>query len=301
LKSRVALRLRRLLGIESVVTRLDATTARLDAIEHGLETSRYPHGPVYLGGYRALVVTRWGAKMVVDTRDYLLAPWLLMDGLWEAHVTGWLHDALKPGQVFVDVGANIGYFTLLGAHVVGPSGRVVAVEAHGGLFDILRRNVVMNGHRDIVTLWRRAAWSEPARLKFHQRVNYGANSSLGGVSSDGLADLGDAEDVVEVEAAPLDDLLAGVGRVNVVKVDVEGAEVRALAGLQHTIAANPDITIMFEWSPEQLRQVGSEPAQLIDVLAGYGLSLRLLEEGLAPIPGKRLLELPYGNVVARRG
>jgi FkbM family methyltransferase len=238
--------------------------------------------------------------MVVDTRDSLLAPWLLMDGLWEAHVTGWLHDILRPGQVFVDAGANIGYFTLLGARLVGRSGRVVAVEAHSGLFDLLRRNVVMNGHRDVVILWPRAAWSEPARLKFHQRVNYAANSSLGTVATSDLADLGDSEDVVEVEAVPLDELLAGLERVDVMKVDVEGAEVHAFAGLSRTISANPDMIIMFEWSPEQLRQVGSEPAQLVDMLTDYGLGFRLLEEDLVTIAGERLLDLPYGNVVAQR-
>jgi FkbM family methyltransferase len=300
LKHRAAARLRRLMGVEAVTAQLDATAARLDAIERRLDASRYPHGPVYLGDHEALVVTRWGAKIVVDTRDSLLAPWLLMDGLWEAHVTGWLHDVLGPGQVFVDVGANIGYFTLLGARLVGRAGRVVAVEAHAGLFELLRRNVVMNGHRDVVTLSPRAAWSESARLKFHQRVNYAANSSLGAVATNDLTDLGDSEEVVEVEAAPMDEILAGVERVDVMKVDVEGAEVHAFAGLRRTISANPDITIIFEWSPEQLRQVGSEPAQLVELLTGYGLAFRLLEEDLGAVAGDRLLELPYGNVVAQR-
>jgi FkbM family methyltransferase len=288
--------LRRAVGFDATAARLDAMEARLDSMERAVR----PNGPVYLGENRALVATRWGAKMVVDTRDSLLAPWLLMDGLWESHVTGWFHDTLRGGQVFVDVGANIGYFTLLGARLVGPTGRVVAVEAHGGLFDILRRNVIINGYRQTVETVQVAAWSAPARLKFHQRANYLANSSLGPVGASGLADLGDTEEDVYVDARPLDEILGAGRRVDVIKVDVEGAEVHAFQGLAQTLAANPAIVVLFEWSPEQLAQVGNTREELVDLLAGHGLGFRLIEDGLASIDRARLLDLPYGNVVATK-
>ena len=265
-----------------------------------MEGPRFPSGPVYLGDHRALVATRWGAKMEVDTRDSLLAPWLLLDGLWESHVTGWMHDVLKPGDVFVDAGANIGYFTVLGAKLVGPGGRVVAVEAHPATVEILRRNVIINGFRDSVSVWHRAAWSEATDLKFHQRQHFAANSSVASVGSDGLSALGDTEVVVEVPAVALDDLLADLPRVDVLKVDVEGAEVRAFAGLARTLQANRDVTVMFEWSPEQLTQMGDRPSDLLDALREHGFSFRLLEADLAPVDPDELLQLPYGNVVAAR-
>ena len=155
LLSRVAARARRALG-------MDELSQRLDDIETGLATlhaDRYPNGPLYFGDHTALVATRWGAKMLVDTRDAAIAPWIVLDGLWETHVTDWLQQTLRPGQMFVDVGANVGYFTLLGAQLVGPKGRVVAVEAHPGLAELLRRNVIMNGLYGYVTTWHRAAWS----------------------------------------------------------------------------------------------------------------------------------------------
>ena len=109
--SRAAARIRRSLGLDDLARRLDTIEARLA----GINVDRYPNGPVYFGDHTALVATRWGAKMLVDTRDAMVAPWLVLDGLWESHVTAWLQRTLQPGQVFVDVGANIGYFTLLGA------------------------------------------------------------------------------------------------------------------------------------------------------------------------------------------
>jgi FkbM family methyltransferase len=290
-------RTRRGLGLDELAERLGTIEARLAT----LSAERWPHGPVYLGDHTALVATRWGAKMLVDTRDSLLAPWLLLDGLWEANITGWLQSTLKPGQVFVDVGANIGYFTLLGGGLVGPTGRVVAVEAHPGLAELLRRNVVVNGMHHHVTAWHRAAWSEATTLQFHQRVHFAANSSVGSVGSSGLADLDDTEEVVDVEAVALDDLLNPLERVDVMKVDVEGAEVHVFSGLDRTLRANPAITVIFEWSPAQLEALGDPPVALLDLLSGHGFMYRLIEEDLAPVETARLLEVPYGNVVATRG
>jgi FkbM family methyltransferase len=238
--------------------------------------------------------------MLVDTRDTLLTPWLLLDGLWETTVTGWLQQTLRPGQVFVDVGANVGYFTLLGGRLVAPRGHVVAVEAHPLLADLLRRNVIINGMQEYVNTWHRAAWSVATKLKFHLRTRYSANSSVGSVEVDQLAYLCDEEEVVEVEAVKLDDLLATVSRVDVIKVDVEGAEVRVLAGLQRTLARNPALTIMLEWSPSQIEAVGDTPSEMIDFLAGQGFEFRLIEADLDAIDRSSLLQLPYGNVVATR-
>lgn len=294
LKRRAAERARRALGVESL-------QARLDSIEVQIASqARQPAGPVYLGDHLALVATRWGAKMVVDTTDRLLAPWLLLDGLWESHVTGWMHDTLQPGQVMVDLGANVGYFTVLAAKRVGDSGRVVAVEAHPGVFDVLRRNVVMNGYRSTVTLHNLAAWSGPGQVQLHRRQRYAANSSLASAGADNLGELGDSEQVVTVESVAVDDLLAGAGRVDVVKVDIEGAEVHAFQGMARTLASNPEVAVMFEWSPEQIRLMGDDPKDLLVLLGDAGFGFRLMEEDLAVVDAARLLDLPYGNVVARR-
>jgi len=294
--SRAAARVRRSLGLDDLNRRLDAIESRLSVIS----IDRYPHGPVYFGDHTALVATRWGAKMLVDTRDAMVAPWLVLDGLWESHVTDWLQRTLRPGQVFVDVGANIGYFTLLGASLVGPRGRVVAVEAHPRLAELLQRNIIINGYHPFVTSYHSAAWSEATELKLHLRQNFASNSSIGSIGSDALTRLGDTEEVVQVQGLRLDDLLADVPQVDVIKVDVEGAEVHVFTGLDRTLAANPAITVMFEWSPAQIEDVGDDPAALVDRLAAQGFGFRLLENDLRAIDRQALLDLPYGNVVATR-
>ncbi|HXW35094.1 MAG TPA: FkbM family methyltransferase [Acidimicrobiales bacterium] len=288
LLSRAAARVRRSLGVDGLAQRLDT-----------LEAYAGSNRSVYLGDHTALAYTRWGSMLFVDTRDSVLAPCLLLHGVWETTVTGWLQSVLRPGQVFVDVGANIGYFSLLGSKLVGGDGRVVSVEAHPRLAELLRRNVILNDLRNVVT-WQRAAWSEESTLKFHLRANFASNSSVGSLGSSGLSDHYDSEEIVEVQGTTLDELLRDVPRVDVIKVDVEGAEVRSFAGLQRTLESNPQITIMFEWSPGQIRMVGDEPEVLLETLAGLGFGFQLLDDELTSIARSELLDLHYGNVVATR-
>ena len=209
-------------------------------------------------------------------------------------------STLRPGQVFVDVGANIGYFTLLGGQLVGPQGRVVAVEAHPGLAELLRRNVIMNGLYGYVTTWHRAAWSSATTLQLHQRLNFSGASSVGAIGQEALDRLGDTEEMVEVQAVPVDDLLDGLPPVDVLKMDIEGAELQAFTGLSRTLEASPKIAVMFEWAPALMEGVGDKAEALVDLLEGHGLRFRLLEDDLASIERAKLLDLPYGNVVATR-
>jgi len=257
-----------------------------------------PRGPVYLGDHTALLTTQWGGMLFVDTRDALVAPSLLLHGLWEEDVTNWLSATLRPGDVFVDIGANVGYFSLLAARLVGPTGGVVAVEAHPRMAELLRRNVIAN--RVGATTWHRAAWSHPELLTFHMRANFASNSSTGSLDPASLDELGDTEELVEVPAVPVDDLLEGMHRVDVIKIDVEGAENRVMQGLVRTLEANPAVTVMFEWSPGQMRMLDDDPQDLIDTFTAAGFHFRLIEDRLAPISPLTLLHREYGNVVASR-
>ncbi len=294
--SRIAARARRSLGMDDLSHRLDGIESSLAA----LHASRYPNGPLYFGDHTALVATRWGAKMLVDTRDAAIAPWIVLDGLWESHVTEWLQQTLRSGQMFVDVGANVGYFTLLGGQLVGPQGRVVSVEAHPGLAELLRRNVILNGLYGYVTTWHRAAWSSATSLQLHQRLNFSGASSIGAIGQEALDRLGDTEEMIEVQAVPLDDLLEGLPPVDVLKMDIEGAELQALTGLSRTLDTSRDISVMFEWAPALIEAVGDKAEALVDLLEGHGFGFRLLEDDHSPIERAKLLDLPYGNVVAAR-
>ena len=87
--------------------------------------------------------TNFGATMVVNAAD-IVGRYITYFGIWEPSMTAWLRATLKPGDTFVDVGANVGYFTLLASDLVGPTGRVVAVEPSAATRRLLERNVSSN-------------------------------------------------------------------------------------------------------------------------------------------------------------
>lgn len=296
-------RARQGLEIDVLLRRIDELERRIEAVDHHVELARWPHGPVYAGNGTAMMTTRWGAKLFVDCSDSVLAPWLLLDGLWETGVTTWFHHVVTPGSTVVDVGANIGYFTVLGAKLTGPTGRVVGFEANPRLRPIAARNLAansMHGHAEVRHL---AAWSEATELVLHLRRHFTGNSSFAPFDPAFLHQLGDeASEPVRVPAAALDDELAHLERVDVVKIDVEGAELRVMQGLRRTLKANPDIQVLCEWSPDSVRAVGDDPAELLSLFDDHQLTAGVLQDDgtIAPAPAAGLLSLPYGNLTLTR-
>jgi FkbM family methyltransferase len=236
---------------------------------------------------------------LIDSRESVLGPALLLQGLWEPEITDWFQTHVQPGQVVVDVGANVGYYSLLAANLVGPAGRVFAIEAHPRMAELLIRNAIINGRHNI-SAHNKAAWYRSEQLTFHMRRHFAANSSAGSMEGSNLAELDDVEDIVEVEAVRLDDLLANVKRVDLVKIDVEGAELQVFNGLGATMSSNPDIKVLFEWSPGQQNMLGTDPRAILHLLRDQGFKFSHIEEGLRSISDDELVELHHGNIVAER-
>ncbi|HEX2080258.1 MAG TPA: FkbM family methyltransferase [Longimicrobium sp.] len=161
--------------------------------------------------------------------------------------TAVVRAGLPPGGTFVDVGANWGYFTLVAAHVVGPRGRVVALEPDPRVHAELCANVARNGIRTVTVLPVAAAdRAGEAVLR-----GYGEADRNRGVSSLVAAPAGAA--AFTVRTAPLDDLLDGlsVGSVDLVKIDVEGAEELVVRGMARGMAAGRYRRILVELHPGQ--------------------------------------------------
>jgi hypothetical protein len=98
-----------------------------------------PRNAVYCGNNRVLLRTAHGHRMYVDSRGLSVAPWLISDGVWEPWVARAILRMLGPGMRVVEVGANVGYFSVLMGHAIGPAGRLTTVEANPYLADIVPR------------------------------------------------------------------------------------------------------------------------------------------------------------------
>lgn len=205
-------------------------------------------------------------KMYVRLNDQFIGAAIARDKQYEPHVTRALRDALGRGATFIDVGANIGYFALLAAKIVGPAGRVVAFEPNPSNCDLLRHSIEVNSFSTI-TLHQAAVAEARQTLHF----------ATAGIDSNGRV-VNAAEAAAEVVALPtveavaLDEVLADLNRIDVIKLDVEGAEARAWRGMQAIIARHKPI-LLFEFSPVLLRHTSEvEPdAFLRDVSRQYDL------------------------------
>ncbi|MCD9594165.1 FkbM family methyltransferase [Streptomyces solisilvae] len=223
-----------------------------------------------------LARTRFGATFAVDTQD-LIQRYLYLFGVWEPHMTRWLQRRLKPGDVFVDVGANIGYYSVLASRLVGGSGKVVAVEASPTFLRLLQRHARRNGCANIRTV--NAAVSDREELLtfiLASSRNMGANSV---VPYDGPA-----ESTFEIAARPLPDLLTEdeITRARVIKVDVEGAEGGVVRGLVPLLdRLRPDAELTVEVTPQRMAELGDSVEELLAALTGHGFHVYRLTNDYA--------------------
>jgi FkbM family methyltransferase len=214
---------------------------------------RVPDGAVELD---TLFGTLW-----FDGEDRKLTPWIRRHATWEGDVVRLLERTLRPGATFVDVGANVGFHSVVAARLVGPDGRVFSIEPDPFSLALLRANLWR--HRcSNATVFPVAAAAEPGRARLAPDAEGRSGSSL--VPAGG----------VEVEAARLDDLLGGAV-VDVLKVDVEGAEPLVLRGAQETIARSPRLVVVVEFRREPHLDGGS-PEDVLALYASLGFDLCLL-------------------------
>jgi FkbM family methyltransferase len=176
-----------------------------------------------------------------------------------------LDAMLRPGDHFVDVGANIGYNALYAAARVGSSGRVTAIEPTPDTLSLLRAHIAGNQLHNVKVVAAAAGRRRETRRLFVR----GAVSGVNSLYPDGC--YGEPTSVAAVEVHPLDDV---VSRADVVKIDVEGAEIEVLEGMTGLIAQHHPIVIA-EWHPALQQAAGFEPTALPRWLLGRGYQLGL--------------------------
>jgi FkbM family methyltransferase len=198
--------------------------------------------------HRFTVGTAFG-RFTGDSSD-LLSQYVYYFGQWEPEITYLIKKRLGPGKTFVDVGANTGWFTLLAADSVGPTGRVVAIEASPANFLRLQENV-SNNRLGNVRLVNEAVWSSQQLLSLFQ-----GPPSHCGVSTvvPSFAAHQSCELAGQIPARPLPELLTSdeIATLRVLKIDVEGAEREVVLGLEPMLDSVPeDIEIFLELNPTE--------------------------------------------------
>lgn len=287
---------------ESLCARIAAMQKQLAAIENRMDLQEaFSHGSraTFVGNNRVLtkiVVANNQIALFVEADDRLLSPWFIASGQYETPLTNYFVSSLQPGSHCLDIGANFGYFTCLMARFC-PNGRVVGVEADRHVYEIARDNVFINGFGGFAEVIHAAAGDSASDMTLYRRNTRSGNTSIIRFPDEFTAQLAETpSQAFEVKGLRIDDLLPRMeGRVDFIKVDVEGAEPLVFDGARATIAANPNLAIVVEWSPDQIVAAGFDVSAFLASLKAMDLQPYDLDLQGSPTPVtfEELLNLPY--------
>jgi FkbM family methyltransferase len=211
-----------------------------------------------------------GSRMYIDVND----PDPKMRKTFQAYGLNLIHEEatttlfrkiVKAGDVVLDLGANIGYFTLLAASLVGERGRVYAFEPEPTNFRYLRKNIEMNNYRNVFAYSKGVSnMSGKTRLFIcpydsgHHTIN-----KPGGIKKYRPDYDGEIKEI-EIDVVIADDFLKDkVEKVDVIKIDVEGAEVLAFNGMKKILKGNQNVKIFLEFFPLLIQEMGDSPEEFI--------------------------------------
>jgi FkbM family methyltransferase len=205
-----------------------------------------------------------GIRMYLDPRDLIITWTILHYGSWEPAETDLFIRTIRPGDTVVDAGANVGYYTIIASRLVGPAGRVYAFEPDPANFELLRRNVELNGLTNVVLEPKALSDLKGAIKLFLAPENKGDHRIY--------QPKGESRPSVDVEAVRLDDYFKGLGRrVDVVKSDTQGAEGLILEGMTGLLEGRSDgPTIFMEFWPHALVGLGTDAGVLLNKLRSHG-------------------------------
>ena len=212
----------------------------------------------------------FGHEMFLDPTDSIVSPMLLRDGYFEPYETTLIESEVKPGDVVLDIGANIGYYTLIFARLVGDKGRVYAFEPDPTNFRLLKKNVRANGYHNVIFVNKAVAEATGPLSLYLCPDNKGDHRIF--ASEDDRA-------AIPIQATTLDEHFAEYqGKIDFIKMDIQGSEGRAVRGMQELLRRHHDVKIITEFWPAGLRRSGIEAKEYLADLERQGFGLFRIDE-----------------------
>lgn len=190
---------------------------------------------------------------------------------WEELTTGMFKKVVQEGDIVVDLGANLGYYTLLAAKLVGPKGKVYAFEPEPINYSLLLKNIELNGYDNVVAV-QKAVSNVSGKVRFFlDKTDTGAHT---------IYQLSDKGEFIEVESVALDEFFKDKKHpINVIKMDIEGAEAAALSGMNRIIRENQNLKMFVEFYPLGIARSGSSPEEFAHkLLDDYHFSMLAIGE-----------------------
>lgn len=218
-----------------------------------------------------IVRTHYGFRYKADLGDWL-GQYVYLTGAYEPPTAHVISTLLNPGDIFIDVGANSGFFTLLASRRVGPTGRVLSFEPLPSMRSRITENIALNEMKN-VTLHAVALSNSVGEVTFYE-----GPQGHKGISS--MRPIGEASAILQVPTMPLDDLADKITSIKLIKIDVEGAEQLAIEGMSKLLAQHHPYLII-EVTDQYLKPFGHSAQGLSNSLCSLGYRMyKITSKGL---------------------
>lgn len=248
---------------------------------------------ITLMGWYLKPIMQWdGHTVSMNPSDFGVSFELQSTGEYEGASMEECKKNLKPGMVFVDVGANIGLFTLTAARQVGPTGHVYAFEPGKGNCALLRKNIEQNGYKNVTVIEKAVTDKSGTCTLFESEFNP-ADHRIYEVSKD--------RKQVTIECIALDDYFKLGATIDMVKMDIEGAEELAIKGMERILIDSKTLQLIVECWPSMLTKAGTDPLKLFQSLEQKGFALSVIDDAaksITPMNAAMAVQKSWDNDVA---
>ncbi len=259
-----------------------------------------------IGNYRPIIRTACGTRLSVDLRDQGVGWPIFMQRKYEPAETRFISQTLRPGDVFVDIGANIGYFTTLASRLVGRLGKVIAFEPDPDHCELLQRNLRLNGARNAVIRNEAIGAHSGASRLYRSPSNFGDHRVVAPAEQ---------RQSIPISMRRFDEVCAELRleRADFIKIDVQGYEPHVIDGMGASLDRLGVTTMLMEFWPNGIRYASGSPQSLLDTLLANGFALHELTDSGEALPVEpidllfraeamnRENPLTFCNLVLRKG
>ena len=205
-----------------------------------------------------------GRKIFTRNNDGLA---LSIFKIYEPNQTEIVKKYVHEGDIVIDIGAHVGYYTLLMAQLVGKNGKVYSFEPDPVNFQLLKKSVEINGFENVVLI-------QKAVSNITDKVKLFLGDDDSAINRIYDAKLGDAKESIDVESVTIDEYFKEDDElVNFIKIDSEGSEVKIINGMKQFLSRNQELVMMTEFFPFLIKKSGDEPNQYLKSLEEFGFSL----------------------------
>lgn len=219
----------------------------------------------YIGNNRMFVGLQVGGRMYALADDLSLTPDLVQNGYYEAGLTNYVMKNVEQGMNVVDVGANLGYFSILLGFKIGPQGKITAYEPNSRVRQLLLDNLAINGHTKFSTVSRKGVYSKEGTLRFHISDRFQGNSSIKEHSDQYKNDFrSDTQSYLTINTVALDN--ENLGYIDFLKIDTEGGEYHIFKGMENILKNKQVGTTVFELNKSMLQD---DTKEFYDLLRNY--------------------------------